>query len=148
MTLRIQFTTLALGASIDQQTGALSIFEILDEVRAAQLPIQMGQMVLAISLEKLVRHAVRGKIFIHLITPDEKQVMIGNGDLEVPENQRRLKAVFRLAGFPFSQTGRHRFVISWVNSEGQKESEGIIDLEVLTQPAEIPGPNTSSGTHH
>ena len=47
--------------------------------------------------------------------------MIGNGELKVPPDQKRLKAVFRLGGFPILNYGSHRFVLSWMNGAGQKE---------------------------
>lgn len=131
MTMKLSFAALSLSASVDQQTGSLSVFDVVDEVRTAQVPIHIQTLVITICLEKRIPAAYDGKVFIHILTPDGKQSMIGNGELKVPTEQKRLKAVFRLGGFPVMQFGAHRFVLSWVNGSGQKEGEAVLDFDVL-----------------
>ncbi len=94
------------------------------------------------SAEKTNPEAYDGKIFIHILTPDGKQAMVGNGELKVPGEQKRLKAVFRFGGFPVLAFGGHRFVLSWVNAGGTKEGEAIFDFDVLQVQAP---PNASAG---
>lgn len=122
---------MSLGAAVDQQTGSLSVFEVIDEIRAAQLPVHLQSLVLTIVLDKQVPVLHQGKVFIHIISPDGKQSMVGNGELEIPANQRKLKAVFRFGGFPILAFGSHRFVISWTNTAGTKEGEALLDFDVL-----------------
>ena len=131
MSLKVQFSSLSLGASVDQQTGSLSVFDVLDEIRTPQVPLQLQSIVLTVLWEKTVAPAFEGKVFIHLFTPDQKQSLLGNGELSVPVDQKRVKAVFRFGGFPIHHYGPHRFVISWVNGNGAKEGEKIIDFEVV-----------------
>ncbi len=123
-----------MGASVDQQTGSLSVFEILDEIRTHQLPIQIPSMVIALALEKTAPGPSQGKVFIHLLTPDGKQNLLGNGEMGVPPEQKRLKAVFRFGGLPINQYGTHRFVVSWLNNEGVKEGEALCDFECIKVP--------------
>jgi hypothetical protein len=146
MALKLHFSALAMGASVDQQTGTLSVFEIIDEIRSPELPIQIPNMVLALSLEKTNTGPSKGKVFIHLLTPDGKQNLLGQGDLGVPAEQKRLKAVFRFGGLPLQQFGNYRFVISWLNAENVKEGEALCDFEVI-KVAAPPKNETPVQTH-
>jgi hypothetical protein len=137
MSLKVQFASLSLGASVDQQTGSLSIFDVLDEIRTPQVPLQLQSVVLTVLWEKVIPQGFSGKVLIHLLTPDQKQALLGNGELTVPSEQKRVKAVFRFGGFPVQEYGPHRFVVSWVNAAGAKEGEKIIDFEVI----HVPSPN-------
>ena len=143
MSLKVQFASLSLGASVDQQTGSLSVFDVIDEIRTPQVPLQLQSIVLTVLWEKQAEPAFEGKVLIHMITPDSKQALLGNGELSVPREQKRVKAVFRFGGFPLMQYGAHRFVVSWVNAAGAKQGERIIDFEVVQVPAggETPMPN-------
>lgn len=131
MALKLQFASLSLGASVDQQTGSLSVFDIVEEIRAPQLPIQMQSLVIALSLEKTGGEEAEGRILIHLLTPDGKQNILGQGELRVPREQKRMKAVFRFGAFPVYHFGAHRFVVSWVNVAGTKQGEAILDFEAI-----------------
>lgn len=131
MALKLHFASLSLGASVDQQTGHLSVFDIVEEIRTPQLPLQLQSLVISLSLEKTKPGAVSGKMFIHFLTPDGNQHVVGQGEMQVPEEQKRMKAVFRFGNFPVNQFGSHRFVLSWVNSSGAKEGEALLDFDVL-----------------
>jgi hypothetical protein len=137
---------LSLSASVDQQTGSLSVFDVVDEIRSPQVPIQMQSLVLSFVWEKSMPAHFDGRVFIHILTPDGKQAMIGNGDLKVPSEQKRVKALFRLGGFPFTQYGAHRFVVSWVNAAGTKEGEEILDFEVVQFVPPNPGEGAPGGS--
>ncbi|NDD90678.1 hypothetical protein EBZ37_01115 [bacterium] len=144
MALKLQFASLSLGAAVDQQTGNLSVFDLVEEVRTPQLPVQLQSLVISLSLEKTNTDPVQGKVLIHLLTPDGKQNLLGQGDLNVPPDQKRMKAVFRFGGFPVYHFGPHRFVVSWVNSSGVKQGEAILDFEAIqvTQVAQGVGPSS------
>jgi hypothetical protein len=131
MAVKIQFVSLSLGASVDQQTGNLSVFDILEEIRAHQLPIHLQSIVISLALEKLEEIEFIGKMLIHFLTPDGKQQNVGSGDLKISENQKRMKAVFRFGGFPIGHFGRHRFVLSCVSQSGAKIAESLLDFEVI-----------------
>lgn len=131
MSLKLQFASLSLGASVDQQTGNLSVFDVLEEIRAPQLPITLQSLVISLSLEKTEQSDFNGKMMIHLLTPDGKQTMVGTGDMTVPVEQRRMKAVFRYGGFPVVAFGKHRFVLSWLDSANKKVGEAILDFDVI-----------------
>ncbi|MGK5085447.1 hypothetical protein WDW37_19335 [Bdellovibrionota bacterium FG-1] len=148
--LKLQFASLSLGASVDQQTGNLSVFDILEEIRTPQLPIQVQSLVLSISLEKTEPRAFNGKMMIHLLTPDGKQQVVGNGEMRIPVEQKRMKAVFRYGGFPVVQFGQHRFVLSWVDQNNQKIGEAILDFEAIqvAQANPVPQGNPSAPTQH
>jgi hypothetical protein len=150
MSFKIHFASLSLGASVDQQTGSLSVFEVIDEIRVPQLPIQLSQMVISVQMEKLVQGAVSGKVMIHAITPDGQQALVGDGGLSVPTEQRRMKAVFRFGGFPLQAWGRHRFVLSFMGPSGAKEAEAILDFDVVqvTQVAQGAEPGAKPGLQH
>jgi hypothetical protein len=143
--LKCAFSALSLSASVDQQTGSLSVFDVVDEIRAPQVPIHVQMLVLTLVWEKAPGAGhFDGRVFIHILTPEGKQALIGNGELKIPAEQRRVKALFRLGGFPLLQFGSHRFVMSWVNAAGVKEGENVIDFEVV-QVAES-GPGQVAGT--
>jgi hypothetical protein len=129
--LKLHFASLSLGASVDQQTGNLSVFDILEEVRTPQLPIHIQSLVISIALEKHDPQAFDGKMVIHLLTPDGKQQVVGNGDMRIPAEQKRMKAVFRYGGFPVLAYGPHRFVLSWLDPAGAKVGEAILDFECV-----------------
>jgi hypothetical protein len=134
MSIKIQFATLSIGASVDQQTGNLSVFDILEEVRTPQLPVQLPFLVIALIIEKKEATDFSGKMLIHLFTPDGAQQMIGSGDMRVPAEQKRMKAVFRLGGFPVSHYGNYRFVLSFLNSAGTKIGEAILGFDSIQVP--------------
>ncbi|MCM2321728.1 MAG: hypothetical protein NDJ90_00525 [Oligoflexia bacterium] len=131
MALKLHFASLSLGASVDQQTGSLSVFDVLEEIRTPQLPLQLQSLVISLSLEKTDNEAFSGKMVIHILTPDGKQQAIGSGDMEIPAEQKRMKAVFRYGGFPVGLYGRHRLVLSWLNSGGAKVGEALLDFDVV-----------------
>ena len=149
MSLKCSFSSLSLGASVDQQTGSLSVFDVVDEIRTPQVPINIQSFVLTVVWEKQKPESYDGKVFIHILTPDGKQAMVGNGELKVPADQKRLKAVFRFGGFPVMAFGEHRFVLSWVNATGAKEGEAILDFEAVqvTQVAQGTAP-AKPGVQH
>jgi hypothetical protein len=129
--LKLHFASLSLGASVDQQTGNLSVFDILEEVRTPQLPVHIQAMVISLALEKTEPQAFDGKMMIHLLTPDGKQQVVGNGDMRIPAEQKRMKAVFRYGGFPVVMYGAHRFVLSWLDQANVKVGEAILDFEAV-----------------
>jgi len=131
MALQLHFAALSQAASVDQQTGHLSIFELVDEIRTHQLPITLQSLVISVSLTKTDALASKGKLFIHFLTPDKKQHLVGTGDMSVPADQRRLKAVFRFGNFPINAYGSFRFVLSWMSEQGVKEGEALLDFDVI-----------------
>ena len=150
--LKCVFSSLSLSASVDQQTGSLSVFDVVDEIRTPQVPVHIQMLVLSLVWEKAPNAGhFDGRVFIHILTPDGKQAIIGNGELKIAADQKRVKALFRLGGFPLGQFGSHRFVMSWVNAAGEKEGENLLDFDVV-QVAEAPSgpgnPPAKSGISH
>ncbi|MGE0614771.1 MAG: hypothetical protein AB7P04_03950 [Bacteriovoracia bacterium] len=136
MALALRFSALSLAASVDQQTGNLSVFEVLEEIRTPQIPIHIQTLVISLALENTQPENFQGKVFIHHLTPDGKQHKIGSGDLNVPDAQRRIKAVFRFGAFPITAFGAHRIVVSWLDASNTKQGEAIFDFEVI-QAAQV-----------
>lgn len=134
MSLKIHFASLSVGASVDQQTGSLSVFDIIEEIRSHQLPIHLQSLVLALAIEKKEAIDFTGKMVIHLLLPDGTQQIVGNGEMKVPAEQKRTKAVFRFGGFPVTNFGSHRFVLSCLNQSNAKIAEAILDFEVIQVP--------------
>jgi hypothetical protein len=150
MTLKVHFASLSLGASVDQQTGNLSVFDVVEEIRTPQLPIHLQSLVISLALEKEDVDEFSGKMMIHLLTPDGKQQMVGSGDMKIPVDQRRMKAVFRFGGFPIHGFGLHRFVLSCLNGAGAKIAEAVLNFDVIqvTQVAQsVEMPDKSSMAH-
>lgn len=133
-TLKIHFSSLSFGASVDQQTGNLSVFDVLEELRTPQLPVHLQSLVIALSIEKSEATEHQGKMLIHFLTPDGQQQLVGNGEMKIPPEQKRMKAVFRFGGFPVTQTGAHRFVVSFMNPAGNKVAEAVLDFDVSIVP--------------
>jgi hypothetical protein len=50
--------------------------------------------------------------------------------MNVPVEQRRMKAVFRFGAFPIQAFGAHRFVLSWLDSTNKKIGEALLDFHV------------------
>jgi hypothetical protein len=150
MTLKIHFVSLSMGASVDQQTGNLSVFDILEEIRTPQVPIHLQSLVISLALEKVETSDFSGKMVIHLITPDNQQQVVGTGDMKIPIDQKRMKAVFRFGGFPVSQYGMHRFVLSCLNHSGVKVAEAILNFDVVqvAQMAQGTDPSPKPGMSH
>jgi hypothetical protein len=136
MSLKLHYASLSLGAAVDQQTGNMSVFELVEEIRTPQVPINLQSLVIAISLLNTKTQEFRGKIFIHILTPDGKQGMVGNGEIHCPVEQKRMRAVFRFGGFPVAQFGAHRFVVSWMDQNNQKVGEALLDFDV-SQVAQV-----------
>ena len=150
MAIKIHFVSLSMGASVDQQTGSLSVFDVLEEIRTPQVPIHLQNLVIALALEKTEVGDFSGKMMIHLLTPDGKQQMVGSGDMRIPPDQKRMKAVFRFGGFPVVNFGQHRFVLSCLNQSGVKIAEGVLNFDVVqvTQVAQGVTPSEKSSLAH
>ena len=150
MSLKTHFASLSFGASVDQQTGNLSVFDMIEEIRVPQLPITLQSFVIALAVEKTKPEAFDGKMMIHILTPDGQQAMVGNGDIRIPAEQRRMKAVFRFGGFPINAFGAHRFVVSWLNNKGTKVGESLLDFDVIqvTQVAQGVAPAEKPTVQH
>jgi hypothetical protein len=150
MTLKIHYMSLSLGASVDQQTGNLSVFDLLEEIRTPQVPVHLQSLVISLVLDKLEPGEYNGKMLIHFITPEGQPQSVGSGEMKIPTDQKRMKAVFRFGGFPINQFGKHRFVLSCVNQAGAKIAEGILDFEVVqvTQVAQGVGPGQKPTLAH
>lgn len=131
MTIKIHFSCLSIGASVDQQTGSLSVFDVIEEIRTPQVPIHIQSLVISLALEKSDPNGFNGKMLIHFLTPDGKQQVVGNGDMKIPAEQKRMKAVFRFGGFPIHAFGNHRFVLSCLNEQGAKIAESVLDFDVV-----------------
>lgn len=132
MKIRPLFASISLGASVDQQTGHLSVFDVVEEVRTPTVPIHMQSMAICLVLAKTGHENFNGKILIHIFTPDGKQAVVGNGEMAFPADQKKMKAVFRFGGFPLMQFGDHRFVLSILDESGQKKvAESLLDFEVV-----------------
>ena len=131
MNLKIQFASLSLGASVDQPTGSLSLFDILEEVRTPQVPLHLQSLVISLVVEKLESREFKGQMIIHLLMPNGQQQRVGVGEMKIPTEQKRMKAVFRFGGFPLSAFGGHRFVLSCLNESGAKIAESLLDFEVV-----------------
>ncbi len=136
MSLKIHFASLSIGASVDQQTGNLSVFDLIEEVRTPQVPVHLQSLVISIALEKQDPSEYVGKMIIHFLSPDGSQQVVGTGEMKIPREQKRMKAVFRFGGFPIFHLGSHRFVLSCVNQAGAKVAESILDFEVI-QAAQV-----------
>lgn len=139
MALQLHFASLSVGASVDQQTGQLSVFELVEEIRTPQLPVHLPAMVISLALIKTGKDTVSGKMLIHLFTPDGQQHRVGQGEMKIPTDQKRMKAVFRFGNFPIHQYGEHRFVVSWVDQNGAKQGEALLDFEVIQATQVAPG---------
>jgi len=150
MALKLNFSGLSLGAAVDQQTGNLSVFEIIEEIRAPQVPVQIPSMVIAMAFEKTIAEEFNGKVFIHAISPDGSQAKVGDGELKVPSKQKRLKAVFRFGGFPLKLFGPYRLVVSWTDEKDQKQGEALFDFDVVqaTRIAQAPAARNDTGISH
>jgi hypothetical protein len=146
MALHLQFASLSLSASVDQQTNHLSVFDIVDEVRVAQVPAQIQSLVISLALIREEPHQNGGRLFIDLVPPDGKVARVGQGELQIPGPQRRMKAVFRFSNFPVLQMGFYRFVVSWTDPKGEKEGEAVLDFEVVQSEERRPGPAAPQGT--
>jgi len=64
--------------------------------------------------------------------------VVGQGEMNVPIEQRRMKAVFRFGAFPITAFGSHRFVLSWLDASNKKIGEALLDFSVtqVTQVAQ------------
>lgn len=142
MSLKLQFVSLSLGASVDQQTGNLSVFDVVEEFRTPQVPFNVQSLVIAIALSKTAAPAFTGKLLIHIFTPDGQQALVGTGEVSIPADQPRMRAVFRFGGFPVREFGEHRFVVSWTDARGTKIGEALLDFDVVqvTQVAQGAAP--------
>ena len=86
MALKLHFASL-FRCVRQQQTGNLSVFDILEDIRTPQVPIQLQSLVAALTLEKTEKEEFNGKMVIHLLTPDGRQAMVGAGEMKIPVKQ-------------------------------------------------------------
>lgn len=147
MAVKIHFSSLSFGASVDQQTGNLSVFDLVEEIRTPQIPIQLPSLVLSLAMENTQRIEFKGQVLIHIIAPGEAPAKIGSGDLRVPSERKRVKAVFRFSGFPLANFGEYRVVVSVLDTSQQKVGESILDFEVIKfqRIADAPAADPSNG---
>lgn len=150
MAIELHFSSISVGASVDQQTGNLSVFDVVEEVRTPQLPVQLQSVVLSLVWKNFQKEEFKGKIVIHLMTPDGNSQMVGTGDLNIKNEQKRVKAVLRFGGFPMKDEGLHRFNVAWIDENDQKHGETDLEFEVIrvAQVAQgVPPSNKPTITH-
>ena len=138
MSLRFHFASLSMDAAVDQQTGSLSVFDVIEEIRTPIVPFTLQSLVLAVTVEKTIPTRFVGKLHIQLITPDEKTASVGYIDVQIPAEQKRMRSLFRFDDFPIQSFGPHRIVLIWLQgpsasgpASGQSNSETKIGESVL-----------------
>ncbi len=136
--VKVHYASLSMGASVDQQTGNLSVFDVIEEIKIPQVPSSLQSLIISLILEKTEPGEFRGKMMIHIFMPDGSQQVIGDGEMRIPSSQKKMKAVFRFGGFPLPQFGHYRFVLSLMSAAGPKVGEAILDFDVaqVTQVAQ------------
>ena len=131
MELRLNFASLSVGAAVDQQTGNLSIFEVVEEIRTPVVPIHLQSLVISLAFELSQPYAFEGYVDIHIKKPDGFSDAIGKGELKIPPDKKRIKVVFRFGAFPISAFGRHLFELVWSDAAGNEMGRGDIPFEVV-----------------
>ena len=130
--ITIPYTLLSLSSSIDQQTGNLSVFELVEEINTLQVPVLMQQLTLSIGLKKSEPKPFLGTMIIHMITPSNKVHKLGATEVKMESTSRKSsRTVVKFSNFPINEEGKTRFVVSLLDSENKKVAEGISDLEVI-----------------
>lgn len=150
MSIQLHHAALSVGASVDQQTGNLSVFDVIEEVRTPQLPVHLQSVVISLAWRNLDGTAFDGRMVVDLVTPDGGSTTVGSGDLKIAPEQKRVKAVLRFGGFPVQAYGDHAFVVSWLDAGGKKAGSTRLEFEVLqiTQVAQAPAPGRKPPVTH
>jgi len=125
------FGCVSLGASVDQQTGRLSVFDILEEVHSAQVPTQIPLLVISLLLERRNPEDSNLRFQLFHIPPSGGENLIGAGDLNFPARKSKMKAIFRFNHLPLADFGRHSIRVEWKNIDTQDESSWQGGFEVL-----------------
>ncbi len=110
--IALRFAGLSLGAAVDHQTSNLSLFDVLDEIRTAQIPCTLQTLVASFILEKQEAVDFNGKLLIQLVPPQQPALALGSGEIRMTADQRKMKAVFRFGSFPIHHSGTHRLVMA------------------------------------
>ena len=130
--LKFSFNVLSVGASIDSQTGNLSVFDFIDEVRTPQLPILLQSLIINVGIQKLEpNRPFAGQILIHQVAPDGTSGVLAKGDLKISEDQQKMKIVFRFNGMQINQFGNYKFVVSILDQNNNKFLESISELDCV-----------------
>lgn len=124
------FSVLSLSASVDSQTGSLSIFDQVDEIFSKSFPARLQSLVISFGLSTQNDDEKSGKILIHAITPSGQPTKIGEGKFSFSEKKENFKGCIRVNDILFEKEGKHRFVVSVLNSKNEKIAEVISDLNV------------------
>jgi hypothetical protein len=129
--VKVSLCMLSLGSSLDKQSGSLSIFDVLEEIRVDKMPITIYNLSLSVGLKKLENKRFDGKLFVHVLSPEGESHTVGSSEISMGENTMTKRSVVKFTNFPISKFGKTRFVISVLNSSNEKISEGISDIEVF-----------------
>ena len=141
MSVKIQFAALSAGASVDQQTGRLSVFDVVEELKVPDLPLRVPNLVISLIAGKTTSKEIKGSMKVLLKDPSGRVRELGTNPIGFPENRKRLKAVFRFSGFPVEEAGVHILTVDYQGAAGKSLAKTEIEFSVLHVAGEFDRPS-------
>jgi len=134
MKLSIPLATLSQGASVDQQTGRLSIFEVIEEIPVVSLPTYIPNAVIALILDKELADQSNIRFEIYHDAPGADSVQVASTPFKLPPDKRRIKLLFRFSGIPIQSLGSHKLRIELIDDNETKLVKSNLGIEVFQTP--------------
>lgn len=139
--IKLNLAAIASGASIDNATGNLTLFNIIEEIRIPKdrLPISIPELALVGSFTRLDAQIETMGFQLDYILPDGKTMAVNKSS--TPFQGDRVRIVMRLNGMPIDTLGRHKLRLSWTWKSKGEEDEGSFDIFLDVLHFEMPPQN-------
>ncbi|MBN21857.1 MAG: hypothetical protein CL678_11305 [Bdellovibrionaceae bacterium] len=151
MSVTLEFACLSLGVAVDQQTGSLSVFDVLEEMRAPQVPFQIPTLVISMIFLNHTGQKREGSFDMEVLDSEGNRIKIGQGQLSFPPSRKRMKAVLRMGAFPIHHFGEQKLFVKWQGEGVGFSGEQEFGFEAIQMPQVAQGSpqaQSSDETHH
>ena len=138
--IKLNYTTIATGASIDNSTGNVTLFNLIEEIRIPKdrMPVAIPELAFVGSFTRLDPSISQMKFKLEYLQPQGKTLPI-NESATVFQGDR-MRVVIRLNGMPIDHFGRHKLRLIW-NWGSSDDTEGSFDIFLDAVEFEVTGGN-------
>ncbi len=123
------------GIALDQMTGRVTAFNILDTVLVSELPSLLNRLACAACYEP-GDVGFRGFERVRVVGPSNGQVSLSRAELVVPARgpTKVHKSLHVIWALPIREQGTHRILLEHSLDEENWTEQASLVLEVLVQP--------------
>ena len=140
--IKLNYAAIATGASIDNASGNVTLFNIIEDIRIPKdrMPVAIPELAFVGSFTRLEPNIQNMDFKLEYLQPNGKNILI-NKSTTVFQGER-MRVVIRLNGMPIEGFGRHKIRVSWNWKAGSndEDTEGSFDIFLDAVEFEMPAP--------